>query len=223
MLKLIVPLIIAFAAGSFFLYQNFQTKSTPQKEISTQEKRAMTSSPTHTKTQNTQNNEESNWEIYTASAYSYSIKYLNGWEITEAKPRVGNEPVWSGGILIDKEVQKVTFTEKGSKLWPGQFQVRVLSNPDRLTLDQWTQNYKEESAAGANLARLIDDVILANNPAKRFSIFSFDRNEEAIVTLHDGNVYYLRFDSDNPNDPDFEKHKDIYAKMVSSFKFLNPI
>lgn len=110
--------------------------------------------------------------------------------------------------------------EGGEHMWPGDFEVKVLSNTEQLTLDEWAKNYKIESAAEANLARVTGDTTLSGKLAKMLSIFSFDRHETAIATIFKGNVYHLRFDSENPNDPEFERHKEIYNQMTSSFKFL---
>jgi hypothetical protein len=218
---LILLVLVVLTAGGFFLYKNLQTKPNLQSLVSPKPIEKPQEQPKKEAPSQAFFEEAGDWKMYRNSNFKYVIKYPKDWSLTEAKPRVGNEPVWLGTILIDKELQKVTFAEKESKLWPGEFQVRVLSNPDQVTLDQWAKNYKEESAAGANLARLTGDTTLAGDLAKKFSIFSFDRYEVAIVTIHNGNVYYLRFDSDNPNDPDFGEHREIYNQMVASFKLLN--
>ena len=157
--------------------------------------------------------------LYKNEQFQYEFEYPTNWEVTEAKPRIGNKVEWAGDILLEGELQKVTFTEEEKKDWPGEFQIRVMENSNNDTVETWIENNKPKAAGGANLLRGTVDTVLDNSEAKRLSIFGFDREITELVALKNGYIYKLIFDGENPNDPDREKHQKIYEKMVSSFKF----
>ncbi|NIM89854.1 MAG: hypothetical protein GTO17_02785 [Candidatus Aminicenantes bacterium] len=160
---------------------------------------------------------DSEWKTYQGKKYDYQLKYPPGWEVIEAKPKEGDKASWAGKILLEEEIQKVTFLEKEYEFWPGEFQVRVMSNKDNLTLEQWIDEHEPQDVTGGSLIQDISDVILNGKDAKRLSIFGFDHEAIVIVTLHKGYVYSLHFTGNNPNDPKVEQHKKIYDQMVSSF------
>ena len=159
------------------------------------------------------------WKTYKNDEYGYEVKYPQGWEVIEAKPREENKAVWGAKILFEPEVQKVTFLEKGYEFWPGEFQICVYSNPDNLPLEQWIDEHEPQDVTGGSLIQDISDAILSGKPAKRLSIFGFDHEGIEIVSLHKGYVYSLNFTGSNPNDPEVERHRKIYDQMFSSFIF----
>jgi len=75
-------------------------------------------------------NQMTGWKTYRNEGHGYEIKYPEGWEVIEAQPRVDAKATWAGNVLLEEELQKGTFLEKEYIDWPGEFQIRVLSNPD---------------------------------------------------------------------------------------------
>jgi hypothetical protein len=165
-------------------------------------------------------NKSGEWKTYRNRKYGYEIKFPEGWEVIEAKPREGNKTVWGVKILFEEETQKVTFLEKEYEFWPGEFQVKVMLNKDNLTLEQWISKHEPQDVTGGSLIQDISDRTRGGKPAKRLSIFGFDHEGIEIVTLLKGYIYSLHFTGSNPNDPKVEQHQQIYDQMVLSFTFM---
>lgn len=161
------------------------------------------------------------WKTYKNSEYFYEIKIPQGWEMVEAMSTEGSPPaaIRQHEILVNHELHKVTFLEEKFENWQGQFQIRMLANLKKITLDEWVKNYKRESATGANLIEEISDTTVSDLPAKRLSIFAFDHEDIEIVTTAGENIYILNFSGDNPNDSEVERHKEIYERILSTFRF----
>jgi len=161
--------------------------------------------------------QNSEWETYREKKFGYEVKYPEDWEFIEARPRVGKKAQWEGNILLEEELQKVTFLEKEYKLWQGQFRIRVLSNLDNLSLEQWIEKHEPQDVTGGSLIQDISDISLCGEPAKRLSIFGFDHEEIEIVILYKGKVYSIIFAATNPNDPKVKQHQELYGQMLSFF------
>ena len=160
------------------------------------------------------------WKTYVNEAYGYALEYPGGWKVIEAKPRVeDNKAVWGANILFEGELQKVTFLESEHAHWQGEFQVRVLSNPDDIELEHWIRMHEPQDVTGGSLIQGISDTRIGGHPAKRLSIFGFDHEGIDIVARHEGHIYYVTFTGRNPNDDQLERHLQIYDHMLSSFKF----
>ncbi len=159
-------------------------------------------------------------QIYRNEKYGYELKYQSDWEAIEAKPRVGYKVEWTGNILVDDELQKVTFLEKESVDWQGEFQIAVISNPDKLNLEQWIKKNEPQTVMGSSLIREISETTLNGKPAKRLSIFGFDHERIEVISLYKGYIYRIGFAWDNPNDTEVERHKQIYNQMFLSFRFI---
>lgn len=161
------------------------------------------------------------WKIYRNEKFGYKIEYPNGWEVIEAKPRIRNEATWEGNILIDEEIQKVTFLERKYVNWQGEFQIRILANPDKLNLEQWIRYHEPRDVTGGSLIQGISDTIVDGRVVKKLSIFGFDHEGIAIVLLYKGNICDISFAGSNPNDAEVKKHQEIYQQMLSTFRFID--
>lgn len=161
-----------------------------------------------------------NWKVYRNQDFGYEVKYPADWELIEAKPRISKEATWAVNILIDSEVQKVTFQEKKYNMWQGEFQIKVLQIPRSLTLEKWLEENEPLDPTGGSLVQEEFNIKVDGMPAKRLSIFGFDCEIIAIDLIYRGNVYDFTFTGNNPNDPEVKKHKEIYGRMLSSFRFI---
>ena len=161
----------------------------------------------------------SSWATYRNDDLGYELQYPHDWEFTEAKPRTDDLADWSGKILFEEEVQKITFLEKEYQKWQGSFQVRVLQNTNKWDIDQWSDNYLAEDYEDDSLIQETTNAVLDRKPAKKFTLFMFDHQGIELVTVHNGQVYQLIYAGSNPNDDKLDEHMNIYNHMVSSFKF----
>ena len=164
---------------------------------------------------------ESDLSIYRDKDFGYQMEYPTGWGVIEAKPRADNLATWAGYILEEGELRKVTFRERVDVIWPGEFQIVTLSNPRRLTFMEWVEKYDVMDIAGGSLIEKVEETTLGGEQAKRFAIFAFDHQGMEIAAMNQGLIYLLRFAGDNPNDPEMERHSEIYEHMVSSFRFTD--
>ena len=160
------------------------------------------------------------WRTYRNDTHFYEIDVPQGWNTVEASRTEGaaTRARQQHEILVEDELQKVTLFEQNYTMWQGQFQIRVLANRGSLTLEEWARNYRKESATGADLIQGVSDMTLDRKAAKRFSIFGFDHEAIEVVTMDKGNAYVLSFAGENPNDPDVERHRRTYERMLSTFR-----
>lgn len=161
------------------------------------------------------------WASYRNGAFQYQVDYPSLWQVVEAKPRTDNKAAWAGDVLLEGELQKVTFLERPHGIWQGEFQVRVLANPDQWDLKRWVERDELKDITGGSLIEEVRDTTLDGKPAKRLGIFMFDHQGIEIIALHKGRVFILSFAGGNPNDPEIKSHQEIYRRMVSAFKFLD--
>lgn len=106
----------------------------------------------------------------------------------------------------------------------GSCQFRVLSNPKSFDLNEWILNYHELSATGANLIQNIDNTTMSGMLAKKITIFDFDHNNIAVVTIKNNNVYYFSYQEtkNNPNySSDQQRSQEVCEKIISTFRFAN--
>ena len=160
------------------------------------------------------------WLSYENQKWGYRLSYPGRWQIIEAKVAQEKKGAWSGDVLFDGELRKVTFGEPGNNMWPGGFQVIVLCNPKKWTLREWLMHYEIRDVSGGDLIQEVEETSLGDRPARLLKIFMFDHQGLEIIASHRGLIYKLIFAGNNPNDPEAPKHKLIYRQMVSSFRFL---
>lgn len=168
------------------------------------------------------NDDQLDWNIYTNEEFGYTVHYPKNWEVIEAKDETGDQPQGATSILIDTEIQKVTFLGPTNETWQAIFKISVLSNQENLNTEEWAENLHIPllTSPSTNLASPSSEYMIDGQNAKSFSVFAFDRNETLIGFIKDGVIYTINFTADTPNDPDLEEHTKIYNQMLSSFKFL---
>lgn len=214
-LFIILP-IIGFALG---MYYGSSAIPKGEKNVvlpNTSDNTGLYISPTITPSQN---------EPYTFvnEILGFKVTYPSNYDVVEAKVRVGREVEWTGDILKGDEIQKITFMEQSEgNIWPGEFTVSVLLNPELLSLEEWVQQYQQKSITetGAQLVQEVTNTTLAGLPAKEMDVFGFDHSDAAIVTIHKGLIYMVRYNKGNPNDPSFASHQEQYAEIRKSFSFF---
>jgi hypothetical protein len=158
--------------------------------------------------------EQQDWKTFTSGAGKYQIIYPADWDARVAVPPAGIGPFYEPDILLDDEIQKVTFLEKQYDVWQGEFQVKVMANPKDLTLQQWADEFEVEDVMEKSETKL------SGYPALKYSLFGYDHTIIEILSVYDGKLYCLSFAGANPNDPDIERHRRIYSRMLAGFSFL---
>lgn len=160
------------------------------------------------------------WNLYKNETFGYQLEYPSGWQMIEAKPREGNKTEWAAKILLDNELQKVTFLEKEYKIWPGELQICVYSNPDKLEIGEWIEKNEPQDITGGSLLQDVSDISFGGGKGKKLSIFGFDHEIIDIVIPHEGFIYSISFAGENPNDPKQKEHELLYTRMLSTLVFL---
>jgi hypothetical protein len=115
-----------------------------------------------------------NWKVYRDEKYGFEINYPKDWKKNED---------FSGIIFSESEP-----ASGQGVFWQGTFRISISSNSGQLNLNEWIQNFKQESATGANLIRGIVDVTLGGRPAKKASVFAFDGENIETITVDKTNV-----------------------------------
>lgn len=234
---ILIGVIIVAGGIGYFVWQNNQTPSAVQGP-------EQTSSPTNTITPpaatppQVQVPQNKNTNIYQSATYGFGFEYPKTWEAIEATIKgVPKQATWAGNVLQGDELHKITFLEKEYGLWQADFAVRVLPNPGNLSIEQWRETQLQKSDAeqaecrkenpespclsARDLQRGEEQIIFNGLTAYKISIFGFDHTRECVQVTKNKFVYDLCYDGANPNDPDFDKHREITTDMFVSFKFLN--
>ena len=158
------------------------------------------------------------WAEYGNETGGYTIEAPVTWVAVEAGERfTGTIREWE--VLLPGEIQKTTIQERTGPdgeepVWAGELRVRVLSNPDGLTLDDWVESEDLTDPLGGSL----DDTHLGGEPAKRWLRVAYDVALAGVVAVVDDRIYHLSFESDSENDPTFDAHQQIYERMIASFR-----
>lgn len=157
------------------------------------------------------------WAEYRSERFGYTIEYPGDWTVIEARPWE-REMTSQSEFLEAGELGKVTFLEPQGDVWPGQFELRVLPNPDGQSLEEWLDGFRLANLSFANMV----DTTLAGLPAKRWTRFAYDLIHGEYVAVAGDRAYYVSYDASRDENPDFEVHQDIYGRMVESFSLTGP-
>lgn len=158
--------------------------------------------------------DETDWIWYEHEGAGIGLSHPASWNVTVAREREGTASFWAPTVLREGELHKLTFREEDDVFCPGQYEIRVLSNPQSLGLDALLEQFDLSDLWGGSLT----DTALAGRPAKSWVRWSYDSLTREFLAVIDDGVVHLRYDQHNPNDPDFHDHKDVYARMTSSLR-----
>lgn len=161
--------------------------------------------------------QEIEWEVYQNSEADFEISYPADWRVHEATERSGPGTAWEPEILAEGELHKTTFFEGDEASWPGQYQVRVLANPESLALEVVYSAFDLSDLWDGSVA----DTILAGLPAKTWIRWKFDSMGREFLLVREDRVFHLLFDERSPNDPDVDRHHGIYSRMTQAFAVLS--
>lgn len=151
------------------------------------------------------------WKTYRSEKYGFEVKYPESWEKFENPPLYGSS------------INRIELAETKKVPWPGNFLIQVFENKDKLILESWIEkNYQPKTPTGSSLVKQQNNSVLNNITAKTLKVFSFDSWELVVIAAKGEYVYFLQFDAENPNDPDFLEHKKITNQILSTFKFIPP-
>jgi hypothetical protein len=161
------------------------------------------------------------WAVYESAEHGFEIRYPSGWSVVRAVPlnEWKMDALTPRETLVGDELEKVSFIETDASSWQGILQVRVLANPESLSLDEWIGSYRVESATGASLIRDVTDTTISGEPAKKLVIFGFDHQDTELIVARNGKIHTVTHATRNPNDPEFERHLGIYRDMAAGFRF----
>lgn len=163
------------------------------------------------------------WLTYSNNQYRYSLTYPDKWDIIEAVSMAYPTSNDSSRILLNGELQKVTFFYTGPLPQTfddiGEFQLTVYANKEGYSLDQWINNFKQSQQYSL--------VIIAGNTqvngidAKNISISHFAENYTALVFSKGEYIYIMKFGVNSTNGRNNSKadlvYSEIYNKMANSF------
>lgn len=122
--------------------------------------------------------------------------------------------------------------------WGGDlFQLRVLSNPESLTIVQWREKLllaeykdceKDDDFPGVCLYpdevyKLVTEtksVLLDGIPSLRFGVRGFDQQSECVQATKGKYVYEICYEISDQNDSFFKIHRDMTLDVLASVRFL---
>lgn len=156
------------------------------------------------------------WNVHRDQAAGFEIPYPGAWRVIVAKPRSGPGAAWEPEVLLDGELHKTVFYESGESVWPGQYTVRVLENPDSIDLEAAYSQFDLSDLWDSSAA----DTALAGHPAKTWIRWSFDSLVREYLLVRPDRMFHILFDEENGNDPNFAGHRDVFVKMTAGFRLL---
>jgi hypothetical protein len=152
------------------------------------------------------------WSEYRNRDADITVSYPESWTVLVAVPRADSTAAWSPTVLDPGELHKITFLQGGEIFWPGQYQIRVLANPDSLDLETFYSRFDlsdlwDDSAA---------DTIIAGQAAKTWVRWNYDSLGREYLLINSVGVVHILHDDANGNDPDFAIHRDTYSEMTGT-------
>lgn len=156
------------------------------------------------------------WMVHRNSDAHIEISHPADWEVIVAEERLTSRTAWSRLVLEKGELFKVTFRQRGEVPWPGQYEIRLLANPDNLGLEAFWSSFDLSDLWDGSAA----DSAVGGRPSKTWVRWMHDSlAREHLLIMHQGAVH-IRYDEHNSNDPAFQDHQQIYVQMTSTFRVL---
>ena len=162
---------------------------------------------------------ESEGSWYRNPPCGYEVWYPHGWGAVEAQPRQDSLAIWADSVLMNGELQKVTFLEEDYEVCQGWFQVCVAENPAHLPLEDWIAEHEPTDVTGGTMIQSTADTTLGGCPAKLLSVFAFDHEQIEVICPRGEGICRVSFAGSNPNDPRVDEHQALYNRMLASFRF----
>jgi hypothetical protein len=154
---------------------------------------------------------------YRNPAAGFQILYPPAWRVIEAAERTRPGSGWAVEILAEGELYKITFYEEGNTFWPGQYQVRVLANPEGLDLETAYEQFDRTDLWDRSEA----DTILAGLSAKTLVRWNYDSLGREYLLVLPERMFHILHDEKNSNDPEFAAHHRIFTHMTKGFRLLS--
>ena len=162
--------------------------------------------------------EHEGWREYESADADFRLRYPETWDVTVAKERTEPVAAWAPTILEKGELHKVTFRQGGGVVWPGQYEIRVLANPDRLDLEAFYSRFDMSDLWNGSAA----DTVVGGRPAKTWVRWRYDSLVREYLLMSSVGAVHILHDDENGNDPEFAEHEDLYARMTSTFELVPP-
>ena len=135
-----------------------------------------------------------NWKTYTNTKHGYSIKYPDGIGIKILFPYKGD---------VSQNTLVISFPEKDK--WTSQMFIKYNAGNLKPSISQIKDGSKE--------------VAINSTSAYQKIVFAIDSYKLTTYFVKNDSVIEIWYDSQNPNDPNLEEHKNIFDQILSTFRF----
>lgn len=198
-LLVVVAIFIAFYAGIYIFLNDQLNKVTHTGQ-------ALPTSPAEP----TPVDPTANWQVYTNNDLGFSLKFPEGWKVTDESPQIRftpeNAPIPSGLGTRLYGYEFIVSVDKKNNQTPEQFW------SDKVTTGMRTPATENVTIGGA------PGIVTSNNSLDAHDTTMYISKNNSLYTIQEN--YYMS-DSDQAK-KQFPKAEKEFELILSSFKFLNP-